>query len=273
MKKIEALISDADGTLVDTVSLIRRGQYETAKKYLIEHGLLESDIPSYESFEKHLNEVVGGSARETLEKTVKLLFESTPDHLDSINYDHLHEMLNPIQDELANSTVESYEGLESFLQWLGSSGIKLAIFTSGTPHHVVRNFGISLPRLRLAELYKDKTKTDIEKLTEFTEKLKKDFVIPEFAIVTADDTIKHKPDPESLNLAMKRLGVLPESVAVLGDHTVDMQTATNAGVEVRIGITHGFADSETLRANGAKYLAHSLADVRKVIELYQVAEV
>jgi hypothetical protein len=34
MKNIEALISDADGTLVDTLGLIRHGQYEAARLML-----------------------------------------------------------------------------------------------------------------------------------------------------------------------------------------------------------------------------------------------
>lgn len=33
--------------------------------------------------------------------------------------------------------------------------------------------------------------------------------------------------------------IISDNVAVLGDHKVDMQTAVNAGVLDRIGITHG----------------------------------
>ncbi len=45
----DAIISDADGTLVDTVHLIRHGQYETAKTYLGLKGV--QLIPSYEAYE------------------------------------------------------------------------------------------------------------------------------------------------------------------------------------------------------------------------------
>jgi len=85
-------------------------------------------------------------------------------------------------------------------------------------------------------------------------------------VITADDTKKHKPEPDSLNLAMSRLGVDRSQVAVLGDHKVDMQTAINAGVENRIGITHGFDDEATLKSHGATHIASSLSDVSNYLK-------
>ena len=74
MTKIEALISDSDGTLLDTVSLIRHGQYETARQYLVEHGIPDEEIPRYEIYDDSLTKTVGGNARDTLERTVRLLY-------------------------------------------------------------------------------------------------------------------------------------------------------------------------------------------------------
>ncbi len=50
MTQIQALISDSDGTLLDTVSLIQHGQYETATQYLVEHGIPDEEIPTYETY-------------------------------------------------------------------------------------------------------------------------------------------------------------------------------------------------------------------------------
>lgn len=266
MRKIDAIISDSDGTLVDTVSLIRHGQYETARQYLVKHGIPDEEIPEYDAYNELLTQTVGGSARTTLERTIRLLYEAAPHHLEGMDFDELHDMLNPLQDQLAPEHVKAYEGLSEFLHGVGEAGIKLAIFTSGTPHHIVRNFSVALPELKLNDLYKDKTKPDGEKLDIFTARFAETFSIPNFTVVTADDTEKHKPDPESLNLAMQRLGVNPENIAVLGDHKVDMQTAVNAGVANRFGITHGFDDSETLMSNGATHTVNSFSELNKLIK-------
>ncbi len=265
MRKIDAIISDSDGTLLDTVSLIRHGQYETARQYLAKHGIHSQLIPDYGDYCSALDQMVGGSARTTLERTVRLLYEATPHQLEGMDFDELHDMLNPIQDLLAPNYVKAYEGLAEFLHNVGRAGIKLAIFTSGTPHHIVRNFGIALPELGMSDLYKNKSLSDAKKLGLFTEQFGKTFGFTGFTVVTADDTQRHKPDPESLNLAMSRLGVEPNNVAVLGDHKVDMQTAVNAGVLDRIGITHGFDDDKTLLLNGATEIVDDFSDLNRLI--------
>lgn len=264
MRKIDAIISDSDGTLVDTVSLIRHGQYETARRYLVKHGIPDDEIPGYDVYNELLTQTVGASARTVLERTVRLLYEASPHHLEGMDFDELHDMLNPVQDQLAPEYVKAYEGLSEFLHGVGEAGIKLAIFTSGTPHHIVRNFSVALPELNLNDLHRDTTKSDSEKLDIFTARFAETFSIPSFSVVTAEDTEKHKPDPESLHLAMQRLEVDPGNVAVLGDHKVDMQTAVNAGVDYRYGITHGFDDSETLLSNGA---TSTIASFRELDEL------
>ncbi len=258
-----AILSDADGTLVDTVHLIRHGQYETAKTYLTQHGIAAQDIPDYGVYEGHLNEVVGGSARDTLERTVRLLYKNQPTHLDGIDFDALHHMLNPIQDKIAPEFVKPYQGLAELFSRIGSAGIRLAVFTSGTPHHIVRNFGVSLPELEITELYKDRTLTDTEKLRLFESKLASYFDIPMFTVVTCDDTSSHKPDPEGLNIAMQRLGVTPAESLVLGDHKVDIQSGINAGVSELIGITHGFGDHRSLEEAGATKVVDSLDELMK----------
>ena len=50
-------------------------------------------------------------------------------------------------------------------------------------------------------------------------------------VITADDTDKHKPDPEPLLLAMERLGSKPEETLMVGDSIFDLQCAKNAGVD------------------------------------------
>lgn len=261
-----SILSDADGTLVDTVHLIRHGQYEAALEYLQVHGIPEKDLPDYPAYEGLLNKTVGGSARDTLERTVRLLYAERTYHLEGLNFDDLHARLDPIQDRIAPEFVHAYDGLPSFLRFLGDAGIKLAIFTSGTPHHVVRNFGIALPELGLAGLYQDKAVTDRQKLAMFEQKLRAHFGLPAFTVVTCEDVSAHKPDPAGLQLAMQQLGVKPEHSLVLGDHKVDIQAGINAGVPELVGITHGFNDRAALEAAGATRVVDSLGELTSILE-------
>lgn len=257
----EAIISDADGTLVDTLHLIRHGQYETFKTYFLGIGIDPIDIPDYETYEPLLNQTVGGSAHDTLERTTRLVYKYQPQHLEHVDFDDLHDLLNPIQDKIAPEFVKGYEGLSRFLTQLGTLGVKFAIFTSGTPHHIVRNIGVSLPELGMTELYRSTDISDVEKLRLFEKAVKEHFAIPAFTVVTCDDVSTHKPDPASLNLAMQRLDVTPERSLVLGDHAVDMLSGVNANIPARIGVTHGFNDDKVLLDAGATQVVRSLDEL------------
>ena len=257
----EAIISDADGTLVDTLHLIRHGQYEAFKTYFLGQGIDLIDIPDYEMYEPLLNQTVGGSAHDTLERTARLVYRNQPHNLEDVDFDALHNLLNPIQDKIAPKFVKGYEGLPQFLTKLGHLSVKLAIFTSGTPHHIVRNIGLSLPELCMTELYKDTNISDTEKLCIFENAVKTHYAIPDFTVVTCKDVSTHKPDPESINLAMHRLKVNPEKSIVLGDHPVDMIAGVHANIATRIGVTHGFSEDRALIDAGATRVVHSLNEL------------
>lgn len=48
-------------------------------------------------------------------------------------------------------------------------------------------------------------------------------------IITADDTIRHKPDPMPVQQALRALGVSPERALFVGDSTHDMRAGRAAG--------------------------------------------
>ncbi|NLD20568.1 MAG: HAD-IA family hydrolase [Clostridiales bacterium] len=50
-------------------------------------------------------------------------------------------------------------------------------------------------------------------------------------IVAAEDTTKHKPDPEPVNIALKKLGSSAGRAIMLGDTMFDIKCAANAGVK------------------------------------------
>ena len=49
-------------------------------------------------------------------------------------------------------------------------------------------------------------------------------------IVGGEDVSEFKPDPESLNLALGKMGISPEAVLYVGDSVVDAEAAMRAGV-------------------------------------------
>lgn len=51
------------------------------------------------------------------------------------------------------------------------------------------------------------------------------------AVVTPEDTDKHKPDPAPINIALAKLGSEPEHAVMLGDTLFDILCAKNAAVK------------------------------------------
>jgi phosphoglycolate phosphatase-like HAD superfamily hydrolase len=263
---INAIVSDADGTLVDTVSLIRQGQYEAIHRYLMDVGVAHELLPAKKTFLGALHSNIGGSAYDTLRRTVMSLYESTPGIIERVDYDALHEMLNPIQDELAPSYVKAYPHLSELLHSIADAGIGFGVLTSGTRHHIVRNFGVALPELGLEHLYLDTSKTDKEKLDEFTDAFRRHFGLPGATFVTCEDVVVHKPEPDGARYARAALGVKATQTAMIGDHAVDMQCAENDGIPVRIGVTHGFHQKADLEKAGATWVISSLLELKRDIE-------
>lgn len=64
-----------------------------------------------------------------------------------------------------------------------------------------------------------------------------------------------KPDADIVFETLLMLNLQPSDCCYVGDSSVDMDTAHNAGVRA-IGVTWGFRDEEELRLHGADYIIH-----------------
>ncbi len=62
-----------------------------------------------------------------------------------------------------------------------------------------------------------------------------------------------KPDPAGALAIVRELNVQPDECLYLGDTSVDMLTATRAGMQA-VGVLWGFRDEKELRENGAKLI-------------------
>jgi len=50
------------------------------------------------------------------------------------------------------------------------------------------------------------------------------------AVVTGEDVTRNKPDPEGIQMVLKRMEVRPSRVIMVGDSASDIQAGRNAGV-------------------------------------------
>ncbi|NOQ46874.1 MAG: HAD-IA family hydrolase [Desulfobulbaceae bacterium] len=75
--------------------------------------------------------------------------------------------------------------------------------------------------------------------------------------------VPKKPDPAGAFEIATLLELDPSEILYLGDTSVDMKTATSAGM-FPVGALWGFRTAEELKESGARYLA---SDPREVIEL------
>ena len=66
-------------------------------------------------------------------------------------------------------------------------------------------------------------------------------------VIAAEDTARHKPEPDPLLEALRRLDAGPERACYVGDAPFDMRAARAAGI-APIGVTWGFFPRATLEA-------------------------
>lgn len=100
----------------------------------------------------------------------------------------------------------------------------------------------------------------------FTKQMVLDFfpTIKFLSVQGAEKSIPHKPDPQMALLIAKKSSTKVEDVFFVGDSSVDMETAKNAGM-FPIGVTWGFRTEAELLSHGAKYIAHGPEEILSLI--------
>lgn len=83
-------------------------------------------------------------------------------------------------------------------------------------------------------------------------------------LIGIDSTVKHKPDPEPVLLALDRLGVLPGDAWFIGDSPHDVHAGRAAGVRT-IGVLTGPYDRAALEASAPTHIVAALADIEALV--------
>jgi len=86
------------------------------------------------------------------------------------------------------------------------------------------------------------------------------------AVVTCDDCARHKPDPEPVNMALKKLGSKPEESVMVGDTAFDILCAKNAGVKsVLVGWALAVKEEERTGENNPDYIIENPEDLLEIL--------
>jgi len=111
------------------------------------------------------------------------------------------ETYRTFQFEKAQHLVKIFDGITEMLQDVSDAGFRLAIVTSRTTASTL-NY---LKKFELEDFFE--------------------------VIVSCDDTTIHKPEPEPILLALKKLGIEKEEAIMIGDGPFDIKCANNAKVK------------------------------------------
>ena len=182
MSKINTVLFDFDGTIMDTNNVILQSWQHTFRT-----------VEGRERPQEEILETFGEPLYITMQKLLpQIPVEEGVEIYRSYHYDRFTDL------------IEVFPGILGLLAELKERGYKLGIVTSRLRH--TTEIGLN--------------KYDMEQYFG--------------AVVTADDTDKHKPDPEPVNIALKKLGSKPEEAIMVGDSMFDILCGKNAGVKTAI---------------------------------------
>lgn len=80
------------------------------------------------------------------------------------------------------------------------------------------------------------------------------------ALVTRDDTLRVKPDPEHIRAVLGRLNEDPCRSAMVGDHPMDILVGKEVGA-IAIGVLTGYSNADELNGAGADLILEQAAEI------------
>jgi phosphoglycolate phosphatase len=180
----------------------------------LNNALLAANLPTHGISE--IRGFIGNGAR-------ILVTRAAPAGSDSVLIDRLETAFKTDYDTSWPTGTLAYDGIPRLLATLQSLGYPLAVL-SNKPHPF--------------------TRTIVEQI----------FPDIAFNVVMGQlPGIPHKPDPNGALEIANLMNLLPESCTIIGDSTMDLETARNAGMEA-IAVTWGYHDRRKLEeAGGVKF--------------------
>lgn len=84
-------------------------------------------------------------------------------------------------------------------------------------------------------------------------------------------SVRHKPEPDMVFMAMEEMGADKENSIYIGDSEVDIQTAKKAGIPC-ISVLWGFKDRKFLENSGATVIVESMEELGERLVNYQKSQ-
>ena len=86
------------------------------------------------------------------------------------------------------------------------------------------------------------------------------------ALVTADDANNHRPAPDMIWVANKKLGVENNTVAKVGDSAIDIDEGKNADCALTIGVTTGAQTRQQLQTANPDFVIDDLLELKEILK-------
>lgn len=163
----------------------------------------------------------------------KLIERAVPKGTESADIDRVHEVFTGYYKLHCADKTKAYDGIKQLIEKLRANGIKTAVVSNKA------DYGVQ----ELCKQYFDGLF---------------DYAVGE------REGIRRKPAPDSVNEALRALGMDKSEAVYIGDSDVDFETAVNAGLPC-ISVLWGFRDEEFLREKGAKLFVHDPAEIFDII--------
>jgi len=185
--------------------------------------VLENHQLNHLATDQYIRQRLGKPTKETFEQIIA-------GHSTSLSASDLAMELDEVQAELLED-IKAYPHTKELLERWKKEGVKLCLFTSGYGYMISRNFeAAGIPNVH--EIFD--------------------------AIVTADDDLAHKPEPDAILALLDRVNVEPRNAIVVGDHAYDIIAGKRAKVGLKIGLLHGIGTQHELLGAGADFLCDNL---------------
>lgn len=163
----------------------------------------------------------------------KLIERAVPKGTEIADIDRVHEVFTGYYKLHCADKTKAYDGIKPLIEKLRANGIKTAVVSNKA------DYGVQ----ELCKQYFDGLF---------------DYAVGE------REGIRRKPAPDSVNEALRVLGIDKSEAVYIGDSDVDFETAVNAGLPC-ISVLWGFRDEEFLREKGAKLFVHDPAEIFDII--------
>ena len=138
-------------------------------------------------------------------------------------------------------------------------------------YYGAHNMDKTLPYAGMEELAAELKKRGVQmavysnKADDFSRQIVEHFFHGVFSLVRGKVRgVPVKPDPTGVRQVLAELNADPAATLFVGDSSVDMETAHNAGLPA-CGVTWGFRSRESLEAAGAEFLADTPEQLAAVI--------